>query len=88
MVKIAPAHNDIPERECWINEKSDWREIMKIRVIEYRYALTRVIACGDNSTGTDKPGSIIRDRLLTDDVGCNEINNRTAIGTVLSMQYC
>ena len=58
----------LQEVSCWINEKSDWREIMKIGVIEYRYALTRVIACGDNSTGTDKPGSIIRDRLLTDDV--------------------
>ena len=61
---------------------------MKIRVVEYRYALTRVIACEDNRTGTDEPGSIIGGQVLTDDVGCNEINEHTAICTVLSMQYC
>ena len=85
MVKTAPTHNDIPERECWINEKSDWREKIKL---EYRYTLTRVIAYGSNSTGTDKPGSIIGDQSLADDVGHNEIFNLTVVDAVLSIQYC
>ena len=68
-----------------MNEKPDWWEIIKLK---YRYELTRVIVYRGNSTGTSKPGSIIGDQSLADDVGHSEIINRTIVDAVLNIQYC
>ena len=67
-----------------MDKKPDWWKIIKL---EYRYELTSVIIYRDSSTGTSRPGSIIGDQSLTDDVGHSKLNKQTIVDAVLNIRY-